>query len=207
MVVDTDCFPDPAANSSNTLASGRSGGCGPHDPDGQRAVEDAPAGPQVLHGVGALGGPDVGRVALERGVGDVVGQVEAVAQGAQLRLGHLLDLVGGVARLDLGTERPPLDRLGQDDGGGAASARWPACRRRRACGSRARRGGATPARRRSGPRPSCAGGDRGRRSARGCRPPTRRPASGTRRRAWCSCGRAGRRRCPWPTTRPSASPR
>ncbi len=28
MVVDTDCFPDPAANSSNTLASGRSAGAG-----------------------------------------------------------------------------------------------------------------------------------------------------------------------------------
>ena len=62
---------------------------------------------------------DVGRVALERGVGDVVGQVEAVAQRAQLRLGHLLDLVGGVARLDLGPERPALDRLGQDHRGRA----------------------------------------------------------------------------------------
>ena len=28
MVVDTDCLPEPAANSSNTLASGRSAGAG-----------------------------------------------------------------------------------------------------------------------------------------------------------------------------------
>ncbi len=41
---------------------------------------------------------------------------QPVAQGEQLGLGHLLDLVGGVAGLDLGTERPSLDRLGQDGG-------------------------------------------------------------------------------------------
>ena len=41
---------------------------------------------------------------------------EAVAQGEQLRLGHLLDLVGGVAGLDVRPEGPSLDRLGQDGG-------------------------------------------------------------------------------------------
>ena len=116
MVVETACVPDPAANSSKALASGRSAGVGTHHADGERAVQHPAAGPQVLHGVGALGRADVGRVALEGGVGDVVGQVQPVAEGTQLRLGHLLDLVCGVARLDLGAERPALDRLGQDDG-------------------------------------------------------------------------------------------
>jgi hypothetical protein len=60
----------------------------------------------------------VGRVALfEDLVGDV--EEEPVAERLQLRLGHLLDLVGGVAGLELGAERPPLDRLGQDDRGAA----------------------------------------------------------------------------------------
>ena len=36
----------------------------------------------------------------------------------QLRAGHLLDLVGGIAGLDLGPERPTLDGLGQDGRGG-----------------------------------------------------------------------------------------
>ena len=80
MVVDTDWVPEPAANSSKTLASGRSAGAGRTTRIGERPVEDAPAGPQVLHGVGALGRADVGRVALQRGVGDVVGQVQAVPQ-------------------------------------------------------------------------------------------------------------------------------
>ena len=47
--------------------------------------------------LGALGGPVVGRVALEGRVRDVVGQIEAVAQRPELGPGHLLDLVGGVA--------------------------------------------------------------------------------------------------------------
>ena len=38
---------------------------------------------------------------------------------AQLLLGHLLDLVGGVAGLEVGAERPALDGLGQDDRGRA----------------------------------------------------------------------------------------
>ena len=41
-------------------------------------------------------------------------EVETLAEGAQLVLGHLLQLMGGVAGLEVGTERPPLDRLGQD---------------------------------------------------------------------------------------------
>ena len=61
-------------------------------------------------------------------------------------------------------------------------ARWPPCRRHRACGSRGRRGEATGAPRRRGGSPAPAAGDRGRRSAPGCRPPTRWRTSGTRRR-------------------------
>ena len=92
---------------------------GPHDRGRAAGRRARGPGAQVLHGVGALGGADIGRVALQGGVGDVVGHVQAVAQRAHLRLGHLLDLVRGVARLDLGPERPALDRLGQNDGGRA----------------------------------------------------------------------------------------
>ena len=55
-----------------------------------------------------------GLVGVESLVGDLVVQVEPVAKGEQLRLGHLLYLVGGVAGFDLRTERPSLDGLGED---------------------------------------------------------------------------------------------
>ena len=48
-------------------------------------------------------------------------EVEAIAQDEHLVLGHLLDLVGGVAALDVGPERPPLHRLGEDHGRDAAA--------------------------------------------------------------------------------------
>ena len=41
-------------------------------------------------------------------------EVQALAQREQLGVGQLLDLVGGVAPLDLGAERPALHRLGED---------------------------------------------------------------------------------------------
>jgi hypothetical protein len=67
-------------------------------------------------GLGAGGRPVVRRqVGVQGVVGDLGLQVETVAQGDQLRPGHLLDLVGGVAGLDLWAEGPPLDGLGQDD--------------------------------------------------------------------------------------------
>jgi hypothetical protein len=44
-------------------------------------------------------------------------QIETVAQHLQLIVRHLLDLVGGVASLDLGAERPALHGLGEDDRG------------------------------------------------------------------------------------------
>ncbi len=51
-----------------------------HDPDGERSLQHPSTGAQVLHGFGALGRADVGRVSLERVVGDVVSHVEPVAQ-------------------------------------------------------------------------------------------------------------------------------
>ena len=54
---------------------------------------------------------------LELAVGDL--HVEAVAQRLELIGRHLLDLVGRVARFEVGTERPALHRLRQDDGRGA----------------------------------------------------------------------------------------
>ena len=50
-------------------------------------------------------------------VGDHVLEVQPRAEQLELVGGHLLDLVGGVAALDVGAERPPLDGLGQDHRG------------------------------------------------------------------------------------------
>ena len=86
----------------------------------QRAVEGLEAGVEVVVLRGALAQGDVGRhVGVECRVRHLLLEVEPVAQGAQLVLGHLLDLVGRVAALDVGAERPALDGLGQDDGGPA----------------------------------------------------------------------------------------
>ena len=54
---------------------------------------------------------------FERLVGDLGLEVQAVPKRFQLAGVHFFDLVGGVARLDGGPERPALDRLGEDDGG------------------------------------------------------------------------------------------
>ena len=51
------------------------------------------------------------KISVERRLGDLVLHVQAIAQHEQLRSRHLLDLVGGVAALDVGSERPTLDRL------------------------------------------------------------------------------------------------
>ncbi len=115
MVVETDWLPEPDVRSAKTLGSGRVTGAGRTTRRGSEPARTLAPGHQVLVGLGALGGPVVGRgVGLEGLVGDLVGQVQPVAQRPQLGLGHLLDLVGGVAGLDLGAERPALDRLGQD---------------------------------------------------------------------------------------------
>src|SRR3546814_13554351 len=52
-------------------------------------------------------------------LGHLLLEVQPLAQGAELVGGHLLDLVGGVAPLDVGAERPALHRLGEDHGGSA----------------------------------------------------------------------------------------
>ena len=57
-----------------------------------------------------------GLLRLQRLVGDLVLHVQPVAEGEQLVLRHLLELVGGVARLEVGPEGPTLDGLGQDRG-------------------------------------------------------------------------------------------
>ena len=60
--------------------------------------------------------PAVGRIVrIEFGV-DLVVEPQALADRHELGAGQLLDLVGGVARFEVGPEQPALDRLGQDDG-------------------------------------------------------------------------------------------
>ncbi len=87
-------------------------------PARQGTVELAAAGHQVLVLGGVDRGPEVRRLVAREGlVGDLVVELQPVPQGAQLVRGHLLDLVGGVAALHLGAQRPALDRLGQDHGG------------------------------------------------------------------------------------------
>lgn len=45
--------------------------------------------------------------------------METHPQIAQLLVGELFDLVGGVPAFDVGPQRPAFDRLGKDDCGGA----------------------------------------------------------------------------------------
>ena len=123
IVVDTSWLPEPPRSSANGLSVGqlqRAAGLG--GALGERAAER----PAALHHVLVLDGVlrrDVVRrvVGVDRVLGDLVVQVQPVAQGDELVLGHLLDLVGGVAALEALAERPALDRLGQDDRRGAAA--------------------------------------------------------------------------------------
>ncbi len=86
---------------------------GPHDAARQVAAEGGPPLPHVLDLVRLLAGVIVRRqFCLERGVGDL--QVEPVAEVLQLGDGKLLHLVGGVAGLEVRTERPALDRVRQN---------------------------------------------------------------------------------------------
>ena len=57
-----------------------------------------------------------GHARLELAIRDL--HVEPVAQRLELTGRHLLDLVRRIARLEVGTERPALHRLGEDDGRG-----------------------------------------------------------------------------------------
>ena len=93
----------PRSTSVKAVSAGSSSGrLVAHDPAGDRAVEGA----APLHHVLVL--DRVGRrpvvrrlVAVEGLVGDLVVQVQTVAQHLELLARHLLDLVGGVAPLDL----------------------------------------------------------------------------------------------------------
>ena len=163
-------------------------------PLGQMAAERSPALHQVLVFGRVEAGVGVRRQVLgERRVGDR--QLEAVAEGPQLGFGHLLDLVGGVAGLEVGPERPALDGLGQDHRRCAAVIACGGVRGVDLGRDRGRRGAAGGDRRRRGGRRAGAGVDPGRRSARGCRRRSRPGTSGTRRRPWrSSCRRARRRR-------------
>ena len=95
---------------------------GPDDASRDGAVEHAATLDHVLV-LDRVGRRPVVRrvVAFHRALGDLRVQVQAVAHAAELLGRHLLDLVGGVATLDLGAERPALDRLGEDDGGGTGA--------------------------------------------------------------------------------------
>jgi len=133
---------------------------------------------EIAHLLG-IGARVVVRRLRELLVGDR--ELQPVAEDAQLGLGQLLGLVGDVATLDAGAERPALDRLGQDHGGralelggqlvGGVELPVVVAARRRRSGRRPR--GARPGGRDEG---------RGRRSARGYRPRRRPSTSGTRRR-------------------------
>ncbi len=107
----------PAANSASTAGARGGQGLGPDDPLGDGPTERPPALHEVLD-LFRLGARVVVRGVLELGVRD--GQLDAVAEHAQLVLGQLLGLVGDVASLDARAQRPALDRLGQDDRRGAA---------------------------------------------------------------------------------------
>ena len=155
----------------------------PDEPAGHRAVQGLAPVHHVAVLDGVLGRPEVRRGVVVEGVlGDLVVEVEAVPQRLQLGHGHLLDLVGGVAALDVGAQRPALDGLGQDHRRGAGL-----------LGGRLV-GGVELAVVVPAPgqvadvvvgqvrRPAPAGGGRARRSAPGRRPRPRRRSAGTRRR-------------------------
>ena len=121
-MVETAWPPDPASNSAKASSLGQrqpATHCG--GPARERAVERLAATHEVPVLGGVLRRAVVRRrvLVVEGVVGDVVVQVQPLAQVAQLRHRELLDLVGGVAALDRRAERPALDRLGQDHRGRA----------------------------------------------------------------------------------------
>jgi hypothetical protein len=90
---------------------------GAFDAVGQVAGERTPALHHVLVLRRAEPGMEIRRhVAFEGIVRKFLLHVEAIAQRLELAGRHLLDLVRGIARLEVGAERPALDRLGEDDG-------------------------------------------------------------------------------------------
>ncbi len=115
MVVDTDRLPEPASNSARVLSAGAGSGLARTTRWGSEPFRARRRSIMYWYSTESGGGRVEGRLALLQGrVGDLVLQVQAVPQQLELGRGHLLDLVGGVAGLDLGPERPALDGLGQD---------------------------------------------------------------------------------------------
>ena len=122
VVVDAACLPEPPSTSSKAALAGQLElALGAHDAAGERAVEGQPPVEHVLADLAVLAELDVGRLLVvgQRVLGHLVLEVEALAEQLELVGGHLLDLVGGVAALDVGPERPALDRLGEDHRGRA----------------------------------------------------------------------------------------
>ena len=212
MVVEAACSPEPAGE----LGEGRRRGAGqrpahrgdPRGAAGRRAPGAARSGSGARESRPA-GGSRAGRRRRRAPTSGISSSRCSRSRSvAQLGHGHLLDLVGGVAALDPRAQRPPLDRLGQDHRGHAPVSRWRPGRRRRACGSRGRRG--------AGPRSS---------SSERCSTMLAQPgvgaeevladvgarldvrSAGTRRRRSCSSCRAARRRRRGPAARPSPRPR
>ena len=88
---------------------------GLRDALGDRAAERTAALHHVLVLDGVFRRAEVRRhLGIERLVRDLVLEVETIAQDAQLLVGQLLDLVGGVAALDIAAECPTLDRVAED---------------------------------------------------------------------------------------------
>jgi hypothetical protein len=101
----------PPVNSSSTLAGGVGRGALRTTRRGSGPPELAAALLEVLDLLGVRSGVVVRRV-LQLAVRDR--QLEPVAEDAQLVLRELLRLVGDVAGLDAGAERPALHRVGED---------------------------------------------------------------------------------------------
>ena len=93
----------------------------PDHPAGQVSVQRLAALLQIVRFRRSLRRPIVGGflVGSQGALRDFLLEVQAVPQHQQLLVGHLLDLVGGVATLHVGSQGPSLDRLGEDDRGRA----------------------------------------------------------------------------------------
>ena len=129
MVVDTARSPEPPRRSSNTARAGWPVECRAEtDPPGDGAAQGLPPPVEVLLRPGEPSARRRRRAAGPcRGPRRTPGRPgRAGRAGRPAGAGHLLDLVGRVAGLDLGAEPGALDRLGQDhrgrplvgDGGG-----------------------------------------------------------------------------------------
>ena len=120
MVVDTACLPEPASNSANTFGRRAAGDALGATTRAGAASRRARARRSIMY---SYSGESLGRAVVRRHRrrraprrGSRPGGRAGRGAARSCVLGHLLDLVGGVAALDVGAERPALDRLGEDDG-------------------------------------------------------------------------------------------